>query len=61
MPDDTPISRIDSQQLVALVYADWDNIKPSAAAYLNALDVNGCHELGDLVGNETPRSRCAIS
>ncbi len=44
---------VDLQHLVAMIYADWANINPSAAAYLHALDVNDCSALDDPVGNET--------
>jgi hypothetical protein len=43
----------DLQQIIAWVYADWDGINPSAAAYLHALDVNDCRQVDDPVGNET--------
>ncbi len=51
--DESDLTSADLQQLIALIYDDWETINPSAAAYLNALDVNDCHELNDRVGNET--------
>ena len=53
MPDQLDLTTLDLQDLVAIVYADWGNVNPYAASYLNALDVNDCHELDDPVGNET--------
>ena len=53
MPDQLDLSTLDLQDLVAMVYADWDYVNPSAASYLDALDVWDCHELDDPVGNET--------
>lgn len=50
---DRDLGSLDVQQIVALVYDDWDDVHPSAATYLNALDVNDCRELADPVGNET--------
>ncbi len=44
---------VDLQHLVAMIYADWETINPSAAAYLHAIDVNDCSALDDPVGNET--------
>ena len=52
-PNDTDLSTADVQQLIALIYSDWDAINPYAASYLHALDINDCHELEDPVGNET--------
>jgi hypothetical protein len=43
----------DLQQIVAVIFADWDRINASAASYLHALDVNDCRRLDDPVGNET--------
>ena len=51
-PNQPDLSNADVQQLVALIYSDWDAINPSAATYLHALDVNDCHDLDDPVGNE---------
>jgi hypothetical protein len=53
MPDHLDLSTVDLQDLVAMVYADWQHVNPYAASYLNALDVWDCHELDDPVGNET--------
>jgi hypothetical protein len=53
MPDRIDLTALDLQDLVAMVYADWDHVNPYAASYLNAMDVNDCHQLDDPVGNET--------
>jgi hypothetical protein len=53
MPDEHDLTALDLQDLVAIVYAEWNHVNPYAASYLNALDVNDCHELDDPVGNKT--------
>jgi hypothetical protein len=53
MPDQLDLASLDLRDLVAIVYADWDNVNPYAASYLHALAVNDCHELDDPVVNET--------
>ena len=60
-PHETDLSTADVQQLIALIYNDWDAINPYAASYLYALDVNDCHELDDPVGNERRTSSSATS
>jgi hypothetical protein len=57
MPDQIDLTTVDLQDLVAMVYAEWDHVNPHAASYLNALDVNDCHEFGDPVGDETAETR----
>jgi hypothetical protein len=57
MPDQIDLTTVDLQDLVAMVYADWDRVNPYAASYLSALDVNDCHGLDDPVGNEAAETQ----